>query len=66
MEIRVYRQNDEGLGLPPCQYNRQSDQSRVCNLKVIFFFSNKIYVVGAQKSRLKETVLLSTQNICLQ
>ena len=27
-------------------------------------FSTKTYVVGTQKNRLNETVLLSTQNIC--
>ena len=29
-----------------------------------FYFSTKTYVVGTQKNRLDETVLLSTQNIC--
>ena len=28
------------------------------------YFSTKTYVVGAQKNRLNETVLLSTQDIC--
>ena len=28
------------------------------------YFSIKTYDVGAQKNRLNETVLLSTQNIC--
>ena len=28
-------------------------------------FSTKTYVVGTQKNRLNETVLLSTQNTCL-
>ena len=28
------------------------------------YFSSKTYVVGTQKNRLNETVLLSTQNIC--
>ena len=28
-------------------------------------FLNQTYVVGTQKNRLNETVLLSTQNICL-
>ena len=32
--------------------------------KIISYFSTKIYVVGTQKNRLNETVLLSTQNIC--
>ena len=31
----------------------------------LFYFSAKTYVVGTQKNRLCETVLLSTQNICL-
>ena len=30
---------------------------------IIFFFSAKTYVVGAQKNCLNEMVLLSTQNI---
>ena len=34
-------------------------------LNEISYFSTKTYVVGAQKNRLSETVLLSTQNICL-
>ena len=29
------------------------------------YFSTETYVVGTQKNRLNETVLLSTQNICL-
>ena len=29
------------------------------------YFSSKTYVVGTQKNRLNETVLLSTQNTCL-
>ena len=29
-----------------------------------FYFSTKTYVVGAQKNRLIETVLLNTHNIC--
>ena len=34
-------------------------------MKIKFpYFSTKIYVVGTQKNRLNETVLLSTQNIC--
>ena len=38
----------------------------VKNSYPIFFsyFSTKTYVVGTQKNRLNETVLLSTQNIC--
>ena len=32
--------------------------------KIIFYFSTKTYVVGTQKNRLNETVLLNTQNTC--
>ena len=34
--------------------------------KINFYFSSKTHVVGTQKNRLNETVLLSTQNICLK
>ena len=33
--------------------------------KKYFYFSTKTYVVGTQKNRLNETVLLSTHNLCL-
>ena len=39
-------------------------QIRVCIEKLFFLFSSKTYVVGTQKNRLNETVLLSTQNAC--
>ena len=46
-----------------CKYN-PSDKSAYW--KTIFFISHpKHNVVGSQKNRLNETVLLSTQNICL-
>ena len=32
--------------------------------KLFSYFSTKTYVVGTQKNRLNETVLLSTKNIC--
>ena len=32
--------------------------------KNLFFLFLKIYVVGTQKNRLNETILLGTQNIC--
>ena len=45
----------------PCQAPRYE-----CVLENQFFhFSYKTYEVGTQKNRLNETVLLSTQNICL-
>ena len=37
---------------------------RVHTKNFFFYFSTKTYVVGTQKNRLNETVLLSTQNIC--
>ena len=37
-------------------------QIRVCNGKLLLYFSSKTYVVGTLKNRLNETVLLSTQN----
>ena len=42
------------------------DMSRCVNIGKLFFLylSTKTYVVGTQKNRLNETVLLSTQNIC--
>ena len=40
-------------------------QIRVRTGKSFSYFSTKTYVVGTQKNRLNETVLLSTQNTCL-
>ena len=40
-------------------------QIRVGTGKLFSYFSTKTYVVGTQKNRLNETVLLSTQNTCL-
>ena len=40
-------------------------QIRVRNWKLFSYFSTKTYVVGTRKNRLDETVLLSTQNTCL-
>ena len=37
---------------------------RVRTIKYFSYFKTKTYVVGTQKNRLNETVLLSTQNIC--
>ena len=37
---------------------------RVSKSKIIFLFINQTYVVGTQKNRLNETVILSTQNKC--
>ena len=38
---------------------------RVLLENCFLYFSSKTYVVGTQKNRLNETVLLSTQNTCL-
>ena len=35
---------------------------RTVIIKLVFFFTTKAYVVGTQKDRLSETVLLSTYN----
>ena len=43
---------------------RKHFYSRPVLKKFFFYFSTKTYVVGTQKNRLNETVLLSTQNIC--
>ena len=43
---------------------RSAPQIGVCNWK-LFFLNQDKNVVGAQKNRLKETVLSSTQNMCL-
>ena len=40
-------------------------RKRVHEKTYFSYFSTKTYVVGIQKSRLIETVLLSTQNICI-
>ena len=40
-------------------------QDKSAYWKFFFYFSTKTYVVGTQKNRLNETVLLSTQNTCL-
>ena len=40
-------------------------QIRVRIGKLFLYFSSKTYVVGTQKNRLNERVLLSTQNTCL-
>ena len=39
--------------------------NKIVDLKIIFLFSIKPYVVGNQKNHLNEMVLLSTQNKCL-
>ena len=41
-------------------------QIRVCIGKLFSFFSSKTYVVGTQKNRLNETVLLSTPKLMLK
>ena len=46
--------------------NRETgSQIIVCNWNYFCYFSTKTYVVGTQKNRLNETILLSNQNTCL-
>ena len=48
------------------QCNKYKTSRLECVIENYFsYFSTKTYVVGAQKNRLNETVLLHTQNICL-
>ena len=42
-----------------------SHQGQVFSGNYFLYFSAKTYVVGTQKNHLNETVLLSTQNTCL-
>ena len=49
-----------------CMYTVVRPPDKSAYLKKYFlYFSSKTYVVGTQKNRLNETVLLSTQNTCL-
>ena len=52
-----------GLDLGPSCFQRssQAPDKRVHTGKLFLYFSIKTYVVGTQKNRLNETVLLSTQ-----
>ena len=40
--------------------------SNECELKINFLINQNMHVVDTQKNRLNETVLLSTQNMCLK
>ena len=46
------------------EHTRSPDMSAYQNI-IFFYFSTKTYAVGTQTNHLDETVLLSTQNICL-
>ena len=50
-----------------CETAQIRSPDRVCCVieNDFSYYSTKIYVVGTQKNRLIETVLLSTLNICL-
>ena len=54
----------DSKGLYHAPGRRPLDKLRVCSQTLIYFFSTKAYVVGTQKNRLNETVLMSTQNTC--
>ena len=47
-----------------CMFNNAELKLRVGNENLCSYFSTKTYVVGTQKNRLNETVLLSTQSLC--
>ena len=53
---------------PRMRHNNRITTHKIPQLTVIencfSYFSTKTYVVGTQKNRLDETVLLSTQNTC--
>ena len=46
------------------QYQVSEASKYDCIKNQFCYFSTKTYVVGTQKNRLNETILLSTQNIC--
>ena len=48
-----------------CSFKESKPPDKSVFCKTIFYFSSKAYVVGTQKNCLNETVLLSTQNTCL-
>ena len=63
--IEVYKGNKSvGIGIADL-CNNQAFGYECCIKKYYFHFSTKTYVVVTRKNRLNETVLLSTQNICL-
>ena len=71
--IGIIHQNENGVSVNnpwsnQCVLIRVSSSSglqiRVRTGKLFSHFSTKTYVVGTQKNRLIETVLLSTQNTC--
>ena len=47
------------------KWRMQAPRSESVPESYFSYFSTKTYVVGTQKNRLHETVLLSTNNICL-
>ena len=47
------------------KWHMQAPRSESVPENYFSYFSTKTYVVGTQKNRLHETVLLSTNNICL-
>ena len=45
-------------------YNKIKFKMKMPNENIFFLFLNQTYIVGTQKKRLNELVLLSTQNVC--
>ena len=54
----------EIIGVCRLSISKSGFQIRVCTRNYIPHFSTKTYVMGTQKNRLNETVLLGTHNIC--
>ena len=53
-------------GLVQVRYVKNQASRKKCAIENVFsYFFIKTYVVGTQKNRLDETVILSTQNKCL-
>ena len=63
-QCQAYKDTRIALTLEPHCERMSGLQLRVRTGKIISYFSTKTYVVGTQKNRLNETVLLITQNIC--
>ena len=60
--MRFIRNYARDHGTPSIRLKNNNNKLRECTKKIINYFSKK-HVVGTQKNRLNETVLLSTQNI---
>ena len=64
-EENVIKMNDNKHIAPDKSDSHTGLQIRAHTEKIFFYFSTKTYIVGTQENRLNGTVLLSTQNACL-